>query len=156
MIPTGDELARAAWTQAWQVTVLIVVVALSTRLLARNRPHLAHALWLVVLLKCVTPPVWSSASGAFCWVQSASSDKSMELVRTASLPVEEGTAVEPGSLVPTMQVESSLLTKYGQSDGEVAVRRPCGVDRRAEVERLEKAVDAGHALRHESRAAAFG
>src|SRR4029450_4673300 len=37
--------------------------------LLRRRPHLAYALWLVVLFKCVTPPFWSSPSGIFCWVQ---------------------------------------------------------------------------------------
>ncbi len=69
MIPAGNELARAAWAQLWQVTLLIAAVALLARLFARNRPHLAHVLWLVVLLKCVTPPFWSSPSGIFCWMQ---------------------------------------------------------------------------------------
>ncbi len=69
MIPVDEGLARLAWTQAWQVTVLIVAVAVMTRLVARNRPHLAHVLWLVVLVKCVTPPVFCSTSGVFCWMQ---------------------------------------------------------------------------------------
>ena len=51
-----DWLAMA-WTQTWQVTVLIVAVGLLARLVAANRPQLAFALWLVVLLKCVTPPL---------------------------------------------------------------------------------------------------
>ena len=55
--------------QAWQITLLIVVVAGINRWLSRKRPHLAHALWLVVLVKCVTPPMWSSPSGMFCWLQ---------------------------------------------------------------------------------------
>ncbi|MEE8452051.1 MAG: hypothetical protein V3R99_09060, partial [Thermoguttaceae bacterium] len=79
MSPISHELARAAWTQAWQVTALIVVVALATRLLARNRPHLAHILWLIVLIKCVTPPVFSSAGGVFCWIQTESSSRSIEV-----------------------------------------------------------------------------
>ncbi|MCP4589837.1 MAG: hypothetical protein GY842_03765, partial [bacterium] len=69
MIPVDEGLARLAWTQAWQVTILILVVAVLTRLVARNRPHLAHVLWLVVLVKCVTPPVFCSTSGVFCWMQ---------------------------------------------------------------------------------------
>jgi beta-lactamase regulating signal transducer with metallopeptidase domain len=68
MTPGNDWLAMA-WTQTWQVTVLIVVVAIFARIAAANRPQLAFALWLVVLLKCVTPPLWSSPSGAFCWLQ---------------------------------------------------------------------------------------
>ena len=48
------------FTQLWQVTLVGVVVLLITRLFAKNRPHLAHVLWVLVLLKCVTPPVFSS------------------------------------------------------------------------------------------------
>jgi len=65
----GNDWLQAAWTQTWQVTVLIVAVALLVRLAAANRPQLAFVLWLVVLVKCVTPPLWSSPSGAFCWLQ---------------------------------------------------------------------------------------
>lgn len=58
-----------AWTHVWQVTVLIAAVALLVRLVAANRPQLAFALWLVVFVKCITPPLWSSPAGAFCWLQ---------------------------------------------------------------------------------------
>lgn len=56
-------------TQVWQVTLLIVVVVCANRWLSSRRPHLAHLLWLVVLVKCVTPPLWCSAGGVFCWLQ---------------------------------------------------------------------------------------
>ncbi|MBN1910951.1 MAG: hypothetical protein JW818_14490 [Pirellulales bacterium] len=69
MNATVESLARAAWTQAWQVTLLILFVAVLVRLIARRRPHLAHVLWLVVLIKCVMPPLVSSPSGVFCWLQ---------------------------------------------------------------------------------------
>ena len=62
-------LLMLAWAQLWQVTLLVVVVAVLVRMVASNRPHLAYALWLVVLVKCVTPPVWASPSGVFCWLQ---------------------------------------------------------------------------------------
>lgn len=136
MIPAGDELARAAWAQAWQVTTLIVVVAVLTRFLARNRPHLAHALWLVVLLKCVTPPVWSSTSGVFCWMQFRSSEDRAEVVPTPSLPAEGDTTAELGSLSPTARVESNPLTTYVRSDCEVAVR-PSEFDGRPDCGRPE-------------------
>ncbi len=64
-------MASLAWTQLWQVTLLVIVVAILARLVARNRPHLAYALWLVVLVKCVAPPVLASPSGLFCWLQPA-------------------------------------------------------------------------------------
>ena len=85
------ELLQAAWTQTWQVTALIVGVAVLARTLARNRPHLAHVLWLVVLVKCVTPPLWTSPSGIFCWLQStreqaARPNPASERVSFAKLP----------------------------------------------------------------------
>ena len=66
---SGNDWFLTAWTQTWQVTVLIAAIALLVRLAAANRPQLAFVLWLVVLVKCVTPPLWSSPSGAFCWLQ---------------------------------------------------------------------------------------
>lgn len=63
------EWLRLAWAQTWQLTLLIVLVATAVRATSRQRPHLAHALWLVVLVKCVTPPLWSSPSGVFCWLE---------------------------------------------------------------------------------------
>ena len=64
-----SDLSALLLAQAWQLAALIGGVLLATRWLGRNRPHLAHALWLVVLLKCITPPLWSSPSGVFCWLQ---------------------------------------------------------------------------------------
>ncbi len=61
------ELAAPAWSQLWQVSVMILAVGLVTRLLCRRRPHLAYVLWLLVIVKCLTPPVWSSPTGVFSW-----------------------------------------------------------------------------------------
>lgn len=58
-----------AIAQVWQVTALIAIVTVINRWLSRQRPHLAHVLWLVVLAKCLTPPFWSSSGGIFCWLQ---------------------------------------------------------------------------------------
>src|SRR5579872_399881 len=74
-----------AWTQLWQLTALIAVVAAIVRLTANRRPHLAHVLWLVVLAKCLTPPVMASPAGIFCWLQPS-----------RSIPtVHEESSVEP-------------------------------------------------------------
>ena len=69
---TNSDWAQIAWAQAWQVTAVALAVALLVRLAARNRPHLAHVLWLVVLAKCLTPPVWSSPTSMFSWLQAFS------------------------------------------------------------------------------------
>ena len=64
-----DAFAAAAWNQFWQVTALIVIVGALTSLFCRQRPHLAYVLWLLVFLKCLTPPLWSSPTGLFSWAQ---------------------------------------------------------------------------------------
>ena len=64
-----ETLARMAWDQVWQVTVLILLVAGITKCLGKRRPHLAYVLWMLVILKCLTPPLWSSPTGIFSWVQ---------------------------------------------------------------------------------------
>ncbi len=58
---------QLAWTQAWQVAVLAVAVALVVKVACRHRPHLAYLLWMLVIVKAITPPVWSSPTGAFSW-----------------------------------------------------------------------------------------
>lgn len=65
----ATEFIPIAMAQLWQVTLLILVVAALTRWLSPRRPHLSHLLWLVVLIKCVTPPLWASPGGVFCWLQ---------------------------------------------------------------------------------------
>ena len=45
------------WIQFIQVTIGIVLIGFVARLTMRRRPHLAHFMLLLVLIKCVTPPV---------------------------------------------------------------------------------------------------
>ncbi len=76
-----NEVHSLLWTQLWQVTIVVVFVLLAVKLLARKRPHLAHALWILVLLKCVTPPVFSCQLSPFSWLAVKSSgSESMELL----------------------------------------------------------------------------
>jgi beta-lactamase regulating signal transducer with metallopeptidase domain/protocatechuate 3,4-dioxygenase beta subunit len=63
----AERLLQLLWTEAWQIAVVAAAVAVIVRIACRHRPHLAYALWLVVLLKCLTPPLWSSPTGVFSW-----------------------------------------------------------------------------------------
>jgi hypothetical protein len=65
---------QLAASQLVQVTILIACIAVLVRCFARNRPHLAYCLWLIVLLKCVTPPIWSSPAGLFSRLVPAASE----------------------------------------------------------------------------------
>jgi len=61
--------AELAVTQLWQVTLLAIAVGLVVRLAAQRRPHLAYLLWMIVVVKCLTPPVVSSPTSLFSWAQ---------------------------------------------------------------------------------------
>jgi beta-lactamase regulating signal transducer with metallopeptidase domain len=57
MIVEGSEWLTLVWTHLWQIGVLGCFVGLINLFLARRWPHLAYALWIVVLVKCFVPPV---------------------------------------------------------------------------------------------------
>ncbi|QDU40604.1 Regulatory protein BlaR1 [Maioricimonas rarisocia] len=119
-------MLTVAMLHLMQVTVLVVFVAGLLRLTARNRPHLAYVLWLVVLLKCVLPPVWSSPSSVWNWLplptvmqgERALSQKEEQPggVRYFAAPVVGRAATEMDQSVPAAALASrdaggsSLLT----------------------------------------------
>jgi beta-lactamase regulating signal transducer with metallopeptidase domain len=82
----ASEFVPVALAQLWQVTLLILAVATLNRWFMKRQPHLSHLLWLVVLIKCVTPPLWASPGGLFCWLQPELQVESV-VVGTSELPV---------------------------------------------------------------------
>ena len=66
---TPAEFLDLAWTQVWQVTLVAVFVGLISHLLKARawHPQLANWLWLLVLAKALTPPLWASPLGIFSW-----------------------------------------------------------------------------------------
>lgn len=53
-----------------QLSIAIVIVGLLTRFVCRRRPELVYVLWMLVLLKSLTPPIWNSPIGIFSWAVS--------------------------------------------------------------------------------------
>ena len=64
-------LPALLWTQFWQVTLVSLLAIFGMRLLSRHWVQLAGLLWVVVLLKCLTPPLWHGPVAAFSWLQPA-------------------------------------------------------------------------------------
>jgi beta-lactamase regulating signal transducer with metallopeptidase domain len=93
---TVHSVLQALFAQTWQLAALAAAVAIGVRYTARNRPHLAHALWLVVLLKCVTPPVWHSPIGVFSWLSPSLDQETIEATR---LTLTGGAEYDATSLV---------------------------------------------------------
>jgi uncharacterized protein (TIGR03067 family) len=67
MNPDLDGLARLAWVQVWQVTVVALLMGAVVRFCCRERPRIAYALWMLVVVKSIVPPVWSSPTSLFGW-----------------------------------------------------------------------------------------
>lgn len=66
------------WLQLWQVTFVAIIVWAVTKWLTRDRAHISHLLWTIVLIKCLIPPVWSSPTGTFSWILAWSSVQSID------------------------------------------------------------------------------
>jgi len=64
----NSELIELLVGQLWQVTILAVVVGWLTKTVLRDYPEWSYQLWLVVMVKCVTPPIWASHCGVFSWL----------------------------------------------------------------------------------------
>jgi beta-lactamase regulating signal transducer with metallopeptidase domain len=62
-----DGLAHLAWAQLWQVTIVALGVGAIVRICCRDRPRLAYALWMLVVVKAIVPPYLSSPTGVFSW-----------------------------------------------------------------------------------------
>jgi ankyrin repeat protein/beta-lactamase regulating signal transducer with metallopeptidase domain len=50
-------IADYLWRQSWQIALLVVVVGLASWALRNRSAHVRYLLWLLVLAKCLTPPV---------------------------------------------------------------------------------------------------
>ncbi|HEY4312916.1 MAG TPA: M56 family metallopeptidase [Pirellulales bacterium] len=64
---SSENFAHLAWAHLWQTTIVALVIGLIVRICCRSRPRLAYALWMLVIVKSLVPPVWSSPVGIFSW-----------------------------------------------------------------------------------------
>ena len=85
---------RAIVSQAWQIAVLTVIVILLVRLFAAKRPQMACWLWLIVIVKCVTPPIWGHSLGLFCQIQSVVPYRDAQTIEAVAIAVEENMTAE--------------------------------------------------------------
>ena len=61
-------LIEAAWRQFWQLTLIVGLIALLVKFVGRKHPHLAYALWMVALLKCLMPPLGDFSGTLWSWI----------------------------------------------------------------------------------------
>ena len=117
----------AVWVQLWQVTALIVVAGLITRLACRHRPHLAYLLWMVVLVKCFTPPVLSADWGVFSMLQHqlhldpAVGDSGLSAESNDSLKVSEPIVLTKQHATDAIPAESTDRDELPESSPAIVV-----------------------------------
>jgi hypothetical protein len=61
-------LAVLGVRQVVQVSAVLATAGVVERVFLKGKARAAYVLWLVVLMKCLVPPVWSSPLGVFSWV----------------------------------------------------------------------------------------
>src|SRR4051812_3996240 len=103
-------LARTQFIQLSLAIVLGGVIAFAVR----RRPHVAYVVWIAVLVKAVTPPVWSSPVGLFSWAAATS----VQSAATASAPAE---ALPNARAQPPMQSPGTVSTASVEQATERAV-----------------------------------
>jgi outer membrane protein assembly factor BamB/beta-lactamase regulating signal transducer with metallopeptidase domain len=117
-----DRLAELAWDQLWQVSAVALVVAVLVHLFGGRRPHLAYLLWLLVIAKCLTPPLWSSPTGVFSWARLETRQATATLEEAtpahSALVTSEGTATIEDT-AETRFVETPLLSESPARDDEI-------------------------------------
>ncbi len=60
-------LLELLFAQLWQVTIVTVVAGWLGRTVLARHPVWSYSLWMVVMVKCLTPPLLASHCGVFSW-----------------------------------------------------------------------------------------
>ncbi len=118
-------------SQSLQIAIVATMVWIATRLLASNRPHLAHALWAIVLIKCVVPPI-GSPIGVMNWIDMSrlapatvhftESSGNSNGLETQSGQVSHSGAIHEHSAIAKPAVSRVAFSTEGQSSWQTAIR----------------------------------
>ncbi|MEX2141376.1 MAG: M56 family metallopeptidase [Pirellulales bacterium] len=103
-----SDVAELVWTQCWQIAAVAIIVGIVHRLFCGRRPHLGYVLWLLVLVKCLTPPLWTSPIGVFSWRSVATAIERDEMPPPPVMTHDEAPAVlydDDGTFVATQPVD---------------------------------------------------
>jgi beta-lactamase regulating signal transducer with metallopeptidase domain len=108
-----QDLDASTWLLLWhvvQVTIVALVVWPLARAVSSRNAHVAHLLWALVLIKCLTPPVLAAPTSPFCWV----GESQASAVAVESEVVSAGLIVADRVALPA--VASSQNRAVGESD----------------------------------------
>ncbi len=117
MNPDFGPVIQLPWLHLWQVTIVAAVVAVIVRLTCRHRPRVAYALWMLVLIKALVPPVWASPTGVFSWALAENpAPPSVSAVQTAFVPTVarsgDASAVVRTPEMPKLDVRRTVTQRF--------------------------------------------
>ncbi|WP_162006612.1 M56 family metallopeptidase [Roseimaritima sediminicola] len=85
----------------WQVSLLAAIAWVLAMWLGDRRPYLTYGLWLLVLLKCLIPPLVAVPYAPFCWLQTTTQRSnavaSVDDVSAAASPPVSASPAKDGS-----------------------------------------------------------
>ena len=111
-------------TQSWQITALVVVIATVNFALKNRSSHVRYLLWLIVLAKCLVPPLFTVP------VAVLPQEKIPEPVPV--LPVQMPAAFE-AMVTPTAETPVSPATPVAAAPMSTVKERPARLDRKSVV-----------------------
>ena len=115
-------------TQSWQIAFLVVVIALVNIVLRSKSAHVRYLLWLIVLAKCLVPPMYNIPLAIL-------PEENLTEPVSTSLPVEilpvdsemVGTTLTEAPALPSVSFEMPPLTIAGESQTKIIIRQRLGL-----------------------------
>ncbi len=114
------ELTRFLAAQSWQIAVLTIAVALATAALRHRTAHIRYLLWLIVLAKCLVPPVFVVSVR----VLPAEAPAAVPIASSEPAQHERGDAMKPAPAPASAREPSSAFVVAASEQGEHRVREP--------------------------------
>ena len=118
---SSEHLLLQVLTQVWQVAVIAAVVWILTKSIFKNQSQMAHLLWGLVLIKVITPPVWSSPTSVFSWLGSRAAQSRLATAE------ESPASIGPSSITSSLTIDlQSPIQHEGVGSGISGTRHSGG------------------------------
>lgn len=139
-----ERLVTAVGTVSWQIAAIAVVAVVLSSTLFRRRPHLAAVLWLVVIAKSLTPPLWTNEHNLWSWTARLAPSTESIVARPTEIESSFPTTVaETEPVLDPVRVTQAppSVVPMATSTADSMIAAPTGPHSKSEV------VDGGSGLR---------
>jgi len=124
----GTGLEQTLLRHVVQVTIVALIVWPLTSFVAQKNAHVAHLLWALVLIKCITPPLIAAPTSPFCWFGDGQAMVEIELKQAslgaAKVAVNTLTAIErpidEQAIVAPIEVHQNAATRSDRPEDAIA------------------------------------